>query len=63
MICARRLWLVLGTFSILGVATLLSWNVLLSVTEYYLVRSHVSPYAPSLADNFPTILANAYTYM
>lgn len=58
-----RFRLVYITFGILGIGTLLPWNVVLTETDYFLVRSHVPPTAPSIANNFPAVLANSYTIM
>ena len=59
----HRLQLVYITFGALGVATLLPWNVVLTETEYFLVRSHQAPFSQRIADNFPSVLANSYTLL
>ncbi|KAK9819625.1 hypothetical protein WJX72_000372 [[Myrmecia] bisecta] len=48
---------------LLGVATLLPYNVFITETGYFSVRVHQPPYAAGLADNFEAILVTSNNIM
>ncbi|KAI8465261.1 MAG: hypothetical protein J3K34DRAFT_525488 [Monoraphidium minutum] len=51
----RRFGLVYGILVMLGVGTLLPWNVMITEKEFFDVRLHVEPYNPAVAGNFLSI--------
>ncbi|KAK9821266.1 hypothetical protein WJX74_005355 [Apatococcus lobatus] len=57
---ADRASLVYIIMVLLGLATLLPYNVFLTETEYFTVRGHQAPYPRSLADQFETWAVNIY---
>lgn len=50
--CNCRYGLVYGILVILGIGTLLPWNVFITETEFFDVRLHVEPSSPTIANNF-----------
>lgn len=48
----RRFGLVYGILVILGIGTLLPWNVFITETEFFDVRLHVEPSSPAIANNY-----------
>lgn len=41
-----------GILVMLGIGTLLPWNVMITEKEFFDVRLHVEPYFPAFAGNF-----------
>lgn len=50
-----RFYLVYFIFVLLGIATLLPWNVFVTETEFYDVRLHIPPYPEFVASNFLSV--------
>jgi equilibrative nucleoside transporter 1/2/3 len=50
-----RFGLVYGILVILGIGTLLPWNVMITEKEFFDVRLHVEPYLPAVAGNFMSL--------
>ncbi|GBF96920.1 equilibrative nucleoside transporter family [Raphidocelis subcapitata] len=50
-----RYGLVYGILVILGIGTLLPWNVMITEKEFFDVRLHVEPYLPAVAGNFMSL--------
>lgn len=48
----RRFGLVYGILVVLGIGTLLPWNVFITETEFFDVRLHVEPSSPTIANNY-----------
>lgn len=47
-----RFGLVYGILVVLGIGTLLPWNVFITETEFFDVRLHVEPISPTIANNY-----------
>lgn len=41
-----------GILIVLGIGTLLPWNVFITETEFFDVRLHVDPAVPAIANNY-----------
>lgn len=54
---------VYGILSLLGVATLLPWNVFITENEYFDVRVHIKPTYPSVADNFESSIVLTFQFV
>jgi hypothetical protein len=60
----HRYYTVLGIICLLGVASLLPWNVLITQAEYLTIRAHEGVLGPSnwWADQIVTLTANCYLF-
>ncbi len=54
---------VYSILSLLGVATLLPWNVFITENEYFDVRVHIKPTYPSVADNFESSIVLTFQFV
>lgn len=59
----RRFYSVLGIICLLGISSLLPWNVLITQAEYLFVRAHQQPTNHWAADQIVTLVANSYLFM
>ena len=59
----RRLGLVYGVCCLLGLSTLLPWNVFITEKQFFSVRVQQPPTQPALADNFENIIVVAFQIM
>ena len=59
----RRLGLVYGVCCLLGLSTLLPWNVFITEKQFFNVRVQQPPTQPALADNFENIIVVAFQIM
>ena len=48
---------------LLGVATLLPWNVFITESEFFDIRVHVLPTYGSIADSFETAIVLVFQFM
>jgi hypothetical protein len=55
--CMRSYGLVYGILVLLGVGTLMPWNVFITEKEFWDVRLHQDPFNPYVAHNFMSLFA------
>lgn len=55
--------MVYGILCLLGVATLLPWNVFINENEYFDVRVHVKPTYLNIADNFESAIVLVFQFV
>lgn len=55
--------IVYGILCLLGVATLLPWNVFITENEFFDVRVHQPPTYSALADNFETSIVLIFQFV
>ncbi len=48
---------------LLGVATLLPWNVFITENEFFDIRVHVKPTYRSIADNFESAIVLTFQFV
>jgi len=59
----RRYGLVYGVCCLLGLSTLLPWNVFITEKQFFSVRAQQLPTQPAVADNFTSVIVVAFQIM